>query len=158
MTYGISCESLIQGTRREEMLNLYFERREKEGRREQESRANEEALSGLIAYPNPGDGLIGRGHPYHDFSGSRRLFKLIDSESARYGESSDRFWKTCVTLDITQRFQESNGRFLQRTKSGWKELDINEARIKVNNLFRYKKNLKNGNTAARGGAKRRKAA
>ena len=126
----------------------------------------EEERTGVVLYPEPKDVLIGRGRPYHEYAGTRQLLELIESELERYYHydnnsdnqdattavktSNDRFWKTCINIEIVKKIQELGGRFLQRSTKlgGWKILDEITAREKTANLFRYRYNLLGKSTTA----------
>ena len=149
LSFGISClgmflqEEVTDGsTEIYELIERFYRNRRLEDDKEKERMQQKEATSGIIIYPTPDiDVLIGRGHPYHDYSGTRRLLRLIDSELARYNKDSDQFYKTCIAMETVTKVKEWNGRFLRRTEKGWIVLDDVTARRKVVNLFRYKKHI-----------------
>lgn len=130
------------GPGRQEFIDNFYCRRREEEENDREQMKRQEAASGIVVYPTPGvDVLIGRGRPFHEFSGTRRLLTLIESELGRYSLDIDQFSKTCLAMEIVKRVQEWNGRFLHRSDKGWEVIDDVAARRKVINLFRYKKNL-----------------
>jgi hypothetical protein len=119
MTFGIDCKVLLACQEGKTYLHdQYVERRREKERKMANKRKDEEERSGLVLFPQPNDVLIGRGRPYHEFSGTRHLIdELIDSQLGRYFQSNDRFRKTCINIEVVKKTLESNGRFLQRTKA-----------------------------------------
>jgi hypothetical protein len=145
MTFGIACHDVPQVDQDEErvqkLMDKYLENMAELETREAAVRAEEDSSSDIIPYPEHTDALIGRGCPYYEFSGTRRLLVLIDSEKDRYSQlKDDKFQKTCFSIGVVKKVQESNGRFLQRTERGWKVMDDGDARKKVINLLSYSKN------------------
>ena len=117
-----------------------------------QARSNYESASpsNLVNFPRDNDVLIGRGRPYHEYCGTRRLISIIDTQLDRYYMKNDpedtnnedsRFWKTCINIEMVKKTKEADGRFLQRTPKGWKILSDTQAREKSANLFRYRYNL-----------------
>ena len=70
----------------------------------------------IIAVPNPNDVLIGRGRPYHEYSGNILFTRIVDSLVDQYEAcGDDHFAKTCLTLQVIKSIQEEHGgRFLLR--------------------------------------------
>lgn len=114
-----------------------------EGRKVIESMFHDDNVAGLsdgidCHYPNPRDVLIGRGHPYQNFAGSRRVLKLVDENLDKYrGESSYRS-KSTLAANIVNQIKNEGGRFLQRTENGWVQVDDGKAQTRVNNAFRMR--------------------
>jgi hypothetical protein len=150
--YGITCP-LAQspkdgGSELLELHRRHTERRLLKDRREMQQLLQESEASGIIPYPSPNDVLVGRGVPYQNFAGNRRLNDLIDSKFLANHDPTtiDKFEKTCLYLEVIGTMKESfGGRFLGRTPEGWKVVDDVVARKKVNSAFRSKmaKKMKN---------------
>jgi hypothetical protein len=156
---AIHCKDfLVQGYNEtiQKALDRYIQIREDANKREREILADNEQRYGIIVYPAPDDALIGREHPYHDFSRTRRFLEVIDPELERYSQSDEKFWKTCISMAVVKKVQEWNGRFLHRTETGWKVFDDNAAREKVINIFRYKKKLQQRSSSGKPPHKRAK--
>jgi hypothetical protein len=99
LSFGISCQRMMQdGDEHKKLTDWYFQSRadatEKKRRAEKEPRPD-----GRVVYPTLDDALIGRGHPFHDVPGTRRLLELVESLMDRYNQSDDRFWKTCMGME-----------------------------------------------------------
>jgi hypothetical protein len=142
-TFGIPCTFLLQKDFRDgadmkkQLHERYIQRRRKIELAENEARIQEELSSGVIFYPQPVDVLMGRGRPYQEFPGNQRFGRLIDAHLDLYHKCSDRFGKTCLSMDIAKTVQEYGGRFIARTKSGtWKVIDDVVAREKTAIGFR----------------------
>ena len=154
LTFGIHCsEILSSGDGKTDLHDDYIQRRnEIEFEIDQRIKLEEEK-TGIVEYPTSNDVLIGRGKPYHEYVGTRKLIQIIDSKMAEYykydlmkaskANADDRFWKTCINTDIVAKITEAGGRFLQRIPNkGWKILNQSMAREKTANLFRYRHNAK----------------
>jgi hypothetical protein len=159
MTFGISSESLFRNAAsddgRMEIQRRHIARRREIERKEAESLEQEESKSGTILYPQPNDVLVGRGRPYQEFPGNQRFGRLIDENLDRYHTSSDKFAKTCMSMDIVKSTQEYGGRFIERTPSGWKVIDDVGAREKTAIGFRSrvsKVSFKLGEKSSRAGS------
>jgi hypothetical protein len=151
MTFGAPCGILFQkqGHAKRQEIHDGFKRRHAElETMAKKKQLEEETKSRVFLAPNPKDVLIGRGRPYQDFSGNRRLAFLIDANLKRYREHS-RFEKTCLTMDLVKSVLAYGGRFIERTDLGWKLIDESAAREKISRGFRTKFAK---NTAASGGA------
>eukprot|EP00339_Tiarina_fusa_P004947 CAMPEP_0117025988 /NCGR_PEP_ID=MMETSP0472-20121206/19143_1 /TAXON_ID=693140 ORGANISM="Tiarina fusus, Strain LIS" /NCGR_SAMPLE_ID=MMETSP0472 /ASSEMBLY_ACC=CAM_ASM_000603 /LENGTH=485 /DNA_ID=CAMNT_0004732857 /DNA_START=14 /DNA_END=1471 /DNA_ORIENTATION=- len=142
-SYGITCplaEKSIHG--RDTFIELHqrhTERRLFKDRQEMEQMLQESEATGIIPYPSPNDVLVGRGVPYQNFSGNRRLNDLIESKFLNdYNATAmDKFEKTCLYLDVIKTVKETlGGRFLGRTPEGWTVVTETAARKKVNSAFR----------------------
>ena len=96
-------------------------------------------ISGTIEQPLSMDVLLGRGRPYQTFPGNVTLAMLVDAERNLY-KKADRFEKTARTRDIVRMIKATKGRFLKRTESGnrWVEVSDEVAREKVSHTFRTK--------------------
>eukprot|EP00339_Tiarina_fusa_P005404 CAMPEP_0117052190 /NCGR_PEP_ID=MMETSP0472-20121206/36081_1 /TAXON_ID=693140 ORGANISM="Tiarina fusus, Strain LIS" /NCGR_SAMPLE_ID=MMETSP0472 /ASSEMBLY_ACC=CAM_ASM_000603 /LENGTH=513 /DNA_ID=CAMNT_0004766733 /DNA_START=115 /DNA_END=1653 /DNA_ORIENTATION=+ len=157
LTFGIHCGDLLTsaGNGKTKLHDQYVATRRRVDTSRQEQVVAEEEGSGIVLYPRDKDVLIGRGRPYHEFEGTRNLIRLIDTQLERYYQTDDRFWKTCINMEIVKQIEERGGRFLQRTSAsgGWKILDDIVAREKTANLFRYRYNTlgKVASTAANAG-------
>jgi hypothetical protein len=139
MSFGVPRGILFQkeGDAKQEILNGFKRRNAELERLRKEKRLKEESETGIIVRPSPKDVLIGRGRPYQDFAGNRRLGFLIDTNLKRYRECS-RFEKTCVTIDLVKTVLAYGGRFIERTDAGWKRIDEGAAREKISSGFRTK--------------------
>ena len=152
LTFGINCSTILScGEGKTELHDDYIERRRRIELELDEKIRLKEIETGIVEYPTPDDVLIGRGRPYHEYVGTRKLIQLIDSKLVEYYKfdstkssstsTEDRFWKTCINTDIVTKITESGGRFLQRIPNvGWKILSSTVAREKTANLFRYRNN------------------
>jgi hypothetical protein len=145
LTFGIHCQGLIRDDggnddERGTYLHTEFLKRSRECEEDRERNILEqEAASGIVLYPGQKDVLVGRGHPYQEYCGNRRLQQLIDSELDRYKESTGRFTKMCISMGIVKTIQDSDGRFLSPTEGGWKVLDDTVVREKISVAFRSRK-------------------
>jgi hypothetical protein len=146
LTFGINGGHMFQSARGtgdagEKAKNpneqSYIQHRREIEKREAEHQAKEEAKSGIFLYPKPFDVLVGRGRPYREYSGNRRLGSLIDEHLERY-RIGDRFQKSCILLDVVKSVHEYKGRFLQKTSGGWVVVAEKVAREKVAKGFRFK--------------------
>jgi hypothetical protein len=63
---------------------------------------------------------------------------VVDLHRDKYQQATERFDKTCISLDVVKTTQESKGRFLQRTPEGWEEVSDVVARDKVSHSLRLK--------------------
>jgi len=123
---------------------------------------------GHIEYPTRNDILMGRGRPYQEHHGNRRLNNLIEANWADY-EHGDRQQKMALFNRIVQELKDCGTRFLCKRKktkdddSEWELVDDVKARQKVSHTFRNKpiltkyhaaKNNSNGSGGGKGGNNR----
>lgn len=113
------------------------ERQELEGERKR-LQASKQKTSGDIIYPTSRDVLVGRGRPYQEFQGNLRYSRIIDLNLGKYLSATNRFEKTCIFMDVVKLIQDTGGRFLQRTGTGWVTVNDSVAREKVSHIFRTK--------------------
>jgi hypothetical protein len=135
MTFGINGRDLFHSSDHD-----YIPRHRKNEERQEQLKSEEEARSGIIIHPNPQDVLVGRGRPYLDHIGNRRLANYWVGE--RYLEryrAANRFQKTCILLEtITSLHDEEGGRFVQKCgNGGWVVVSEKMAREKVAKVFRF---------------------
>jgi hypothetical protein len=134
LSFGIRCEGLFQqaklggGT---EFIARYIDQRIKIEKQNAEDEAKEEAESGIIGYPKANDILIGRGLPYRECSANQFLYICVDAKMDRYLGTSDRFAKTCLSIEVVNTIRYAGFRLLQRKTTGWVILDGVSAREKV---------------------------
>lgn len=88
------------------------------------------------------DVLLGRGRPFQEYTGNKRLAVIIDTRRQEYA-ASKRGGKTIVCDKIVELIQKSGGRFLKRQDENvhdgvWVEVDNSVARDKVSHGFRTK--------------------
>ena len=147
-TFGIQCKTLLdsespgsvpgENDSKKQLHNEFIDRRRKIEYEENKARLEQEAKSGIILYPQLDDVLVGRGKPYQSFPGNVRFGGLIGDQNDEYHTMSDKFAKTCISIDIVKRVQEYGGRFIERTKTGdaWQVIDDSAAREKTAIGFR----------------------
>lgn len=124
------------GSQKKELIEQYIaERRRKEAewKREEEERFKE-----CILNPTPCDVLVGRGRSYQELFGNTRYSRIIDSYLETYMRAAGRFEKTCIFMAVIRLIEDSNGRFLQRTSDGWKQVSDYVAKERVSYSFRTK--------------------
>ena len=63
---------------------------------------------GFLEFPLSTDVLLGRGRPFQEFPGNRRLAMLVDQHRNQY-QSSDKLGKTAISLDIVRAIKSSGG-------------------------------------------------
>jgi hypothetical protein len=107
-------------------------------------RMNEEAdkaqANGSILFPLCNDVLLGRGRPYQEFPGNRRMAELVE-EHREVHQSGSKLEKTALANKITYIIKDPNGRFLKKTEGengDWVEVTDKVAREKVSHAFRTK--------------------
>jgi hypothetical protein len=86
-----------------------------------------------IEFPLSTDIVLGRGRPYQEHPGNRRLLNTVENYSGSYGESG-RQEKVNITRSIVQLFKNANSRFLKRhdqPELGWEEVSDDLARDKT---------------------------
>jgi hypothetical protein len=115
-TFGILTKGLIpaegEQDAKPELIHRYLQtRRDVEKRREETSAAEEISKTGIIPFPNRHDVLLGRGRPYPESSGNRRLLELVDGEMERYKECKHWFEKSRVIADVIATVRKSGGFF-----------------------------------------------
>jgi len=94
---------------------------------------------GFLEFPLSTDVLLGRGRPFQEFPGNRRLAMLVEQHRNQY-QSSDKLGKTAISLDIVRAIKSGGGRFLKRSEEagGWTVVADGVAREKVSHNFRTK--------------------
>ena len=134
MTFGIPKEALpvniIDGT---PTLDAFLADNEAEILLERER--HERLLDGMddnhILYPLENDVLLGRGRPYQEFSGNKKLASIIQQRKEEY-QTSSKLQKTELTNVILQEIKASGGRFLKKSDDGkfWALVNDDVAREK----------------------------
>jgi hypothetical protein len=137
MSFGVHCENLIQrGHQGGDLLPHDIEQRTERGKQAAEAEAKKEENSGVVLYPKANNILIGRGQPYREHPANQIWYKFIDAQLDRFVASTDRFTKTCISMDVVKTARDANFRFLQRTSTGWTILDDVAVREKTAILLR----------------------
>lgn len=92
-----------------------------------------------ILYPLENDVLLGRGRPYQEFSGNKKLALIIQQRKEEY-QGSGKLQKTELTNVILHEIKASGGRFLKKSDDGrfWVLVNDDVAREKVSHGFRTK--------------------
>lgn len=135
-TFGIDLE--FSDSFAADHIATFFETRkriEAEERREEQA---QEAATGVILHPAPGDVLCGRGKPYQDFPGNLRVGEIVDETVPRYLETMERLSKTMIAMNIVQQIKDSGGRFLVRRDDGWELAQDKVARGKISQALRVR--------------------
>lgn len=70
-----------------------------------------------ILHPLENDVLLGRGRPYQEFSGNKKLASIIQNRKEEY-QASGKLQKTELTNVILQEIKSSGGRFLKKSDDG----------------------------------------
>ena len=70
-----------------------------------------------ILYPLDNDVLLGRGRPYQEFSGNKKLAAIIQQRKEEY-QASGKLQKTELTTVILHEIKSSGGRFLKKSDDG----------------------------------------
>lgn len=146
-TFGIQCKTLFnsgnpfgvsgENDSKKQLHKAFIERQREIEYKEEKFRLEREAKSGIILYPQLNDVLVGRGRPYQGYPGNIRFGQLIEAQNDEYHTRSDKFAKTCISIDIVKRVKEYGGRFIERTKDGaWTVIDDSAAREKTAIGFR----------------------
>ena len=84
--------------------------------------------------------LFGRGRPYQNHPGNRRLHSLVELHRDQYLQSK-RFDKNVIAKKIVQIIKQSSGRFLRRAgeeQDYWVVVSDSDAREKVSTILRSK--------------------
>jgi hypothetical protein len=146
-TFGISSEMLPlthAGTFDTQEFYQYVDER-----RRIEAGSSVRRSAGQIGFPSQFDVLLGRGRPYHEFTGNLRLSSVIDRYREAYA-AGDRLKKTAISVKVVQIIKSMDGRFLKREEHGrgWVEIPEDVARVKISHSFRTKKRLNVPNSGA----------
>jgi hypothetical protein len=144
MRFGITKDALpvdFSGNLEKERYNVYLqERREKEARKpESSSQSNKR-----VELPSIHDVLFGRGRPYQDHPGNKRMASSIDGLRHEYHFAS-RMKKKEISQLVVKATKESRGRFLKRSPSlnAWEEVNDSVAREKASQGFRTQIRINN---------------
>lgn len=70
-----------------------------------------------ILFPQENDVLLGRGRPYQEYPGNRKLAMIINQRKEEY-KASGKLRKTELTNIILQDIKVSGGRFLKKSDDG----------------------------------------
>ena len=133
MSYGIT-ELPIEADGSVDIVacqNYIIGRRQKEQEEEDHERK-------MCIFPSQKDVILGRGKPYHEFSGNRKMAAIMANYWLQYKQATERLDKLCIASTVVNKVQESGGRFLQRNEQGWETVDDSTARLKVTYAFRNK--------------------
>ena len=120
MTFGIPKEALpvniVDGT---PTVDAFHADNEAEIllERERYRRRMESMDDNHILYPQENDVLLGRGRPYQEFSGNKKLAAIIQQRKEEY-QASGKLQKTELTTVILQEIKSSGGRFLKKSDDG----------------------------------------
>lgn len=139
-SFGIRLPSNIfgnsQGQRNQTSINSYLEERrsiESEFFR-QEKQDQVGSVQKPYRYPKVQDVLLGRGQPFRDWPGNRRLASIVAADADGY-RSAARLDKRILALKIVVLIQMT-GQFIERTDHGWVIVNDMVAKEKINQLFR----------------------
>ena len=80
----------------------------------------------IVDYPLSTDIVLGRGKPFHTFSGNVRLANLVEKHRAVYQKSS-RSEKTAISNEMLEIVKNWNGRFLKRADENNENSSVQEA-------------------------------
>ena len=135
-----------------ELVNDWFHNVYLEERRIYESRLNDERSKSSWIIPTSHDCLLGRGRPFQEHVGNKRLASLIDEQRARYAEAGATYGrKNVICEEIVSMIQKAGGRFLKQRSSdpldGWELVGTEIARDKVSHGFRTSKRSKANNSS-----------
>lgn len=100
--------------------------------------ASEVNTGKIITKPNSQDVLLGRGRPYQEFAGNRRMLQIVSSRKPEYialPRDQKRAFVDVVLADVT----ENGARFLKKIgENAWEEVSLLEATQKVWHALRTK--------------------
>ena len=109
------CRGLMEAQRRYERLNF--------------------PLRSTFFVPFSQDVLLGKGTPFQNHPGNKRLRQLIADHIKHY-DKSQRGEKKDIALEIIGDIRQSGGLFLKQDGSKWTRVNDNVARLKVTAAFR----------------------
>jgi hypothetical protein len=97
----------------------------------------------VLVDPLPSDVMLGRGRSFLRHPGNKRLKTVVEMNTQRYLNATNRNEKTCITQEIVRIIQTYGtvpGRFLRHDAKagGWYQVDDHEARVKVSHAVRYR--------------------
>lgn len=145
LTFGIPTGAFFddpQGADAHRMMAAELDTRKTREDEQRRSQEEAEASGTKIAYPNKNDMLVGRGRPYRDHPGGRMLAAMAAECVEEYRSTERRAEKTQISMDLVERIKAKQGRFLQRTPSGWEVVDDWVAREKVSQVLRMEVRLR----------------
>ena len=121
-----------------QLHQIFIQSRREIERQEKEAQTYLELKTGIIYHPQPKDVLVGRGRPYQEYPGNIRYGTVIDSYLDEYYKQTDRFAKTCISMQIVKQVKGYGGRFLDRDISSgtWRVIEDLAAREKTAIGFR----------------------
>jgi hypothetical protein len=136
-TFGILCfPADLHGNFTLEEHTRWYEARETKEKEQAVKEKRMNTIETISQSIGPTDVLFGRGAPVRDNPGNARFRKLVDRYIFQY-ENAERLEKGCIAYAIVVMVNESNGRFLHRSRDvGWAEVDATKARDKVHQTFR----------------------
>lgn len=115
MTFGIPKEIIpVHSVDGRPMVEEFLADHEKHVQNERASVLNE---TGRILLPQENDVLLGRGRPYQEFPGNRRLADIIFERKDEYKDSG-KLHKTELTNTILTQIKAYGGRFLKKSDDG----------------------------------------
>ena len=92
-------------------------------------------LRNTILVPFSQDVLYGKGTPFQNHPGNKRLRQLIADQIKQY-DKSQRGEKKAIALGIIETIRQSGGLFLKQDGSKWTRVNNDAARLKVTAAFR----------------------
>ena len=107
--------------------------------------------------PTSNDVLLGRGRPFHNHLGNKRLSTLIEQHKARYDEAGTTYGKkNNICEEVVDLVHEAGGRFLKKQdvsshnngeneSSAWEIVGRDMAREKISHGFRTINRFKRSN-------------
>ena len=136
ISFGILLEESLTegcGSRSSETIDSYLaDRRGKEAMKKSQMDLVFQQ-DGVIPYPNPADVMMGRSKKW---IGNTRFASLVNSYTEKYNKGSERLDKTVVAMEVLHTIHSEGGRFIDRTKQGWKVVDDSVAREKISQALR----------------------
>mmetsp|Transcript_12367 Transcript_12367/g.29440 ORF Transcript_12367/g.29440 Transcript_12367/m.29440 type:complete len:456 (+) Transcript_12367:38-1405(+) len=116
-----------------EMTDLLEERRRLEAQRKYE-RFNCTPRN-TIYVPFSLDVLLGKGCPFQNHPGNKRLRQLVDAYTKRY-DKAQKGDKKAIAQEVVDAIKHSGGYFLKQDGNKWIRVDNEVARVKVSATFR----------------------
>lgn len=110
--YGINADRLpLDSDRR--LNDTDFTKQVERRKAIEEANRQRQAASNIIQFPTRNDVVLGRGRPYQEFPGNKRLRQLVDQYQESY-EASSKFGKTDIVIKVLQIITTLGGKFLKR--------------------------------------------
>ena len=149
-SFGIPAEDLPVDTRSGRLLdntNYYIYLEERRTFEDELARRHATSYADRVI-PTSSDVLLGRGRPFHNHLGNKRLTSLIEQHKARYDEAGTTYGKkNNICEEVVDMVHEAGGRFLRKQDAksqtndeseaaGWEVVGRDLAREKISHGFR----------------------